>query len=252
MASSPQYSDFQIIILLKKINNVLFYTIFVLSIGTAFIDKEFKTYFDYINIISMVMYSILTFYVDYYLFPRAEQVRRRDFIDNSFGTILNINQSEGYFSNDEKAVGIYKAATNLFENSLFTTNISKRMLPNKIIVSTIFIVVIIVLAVNGFSNTQFAVPTLQVFLSTNILGELIKLFLFIQKNEVYFDNLREVFTNEDFKVVPEKYLPNFLKTYLDYETNLAWGTILLDGKIYNQLNPTLSKEWENIKVKLKI
>ncbi len=248
----PQFSDFQLIILLKKINSYLFYLIFGVSIITIFIDKEFKFILEYVNVVSMTVYTFLSFYVDYQLFPSAEHIRRRDFIDNSFGTKLNIKQSEGYFSNDNKEFGVYKATTNLFENSLFTTNISKKMLPKKVVLSTIFIAVIVFLAMNGFSNTQLAVPILQIFLSANVLGELIKLFIFVKKNEEYFDALRSIFTNDDFKSEPEKYLPVFLKTYLDYETNLAWGMILLDDKIYNKINPELSVEWESIKSKFKI
>jgi len=253
----PQKSDFDAVVRLKRTNNWLLYIIFVLSVTLPFLKSQEKyqeivLMGEIFNITLMVIFAAITFIVDYYLFPKAERVRRSDFIDNSFGTISNVEQSEKYFSNDAIERGIYKASANLFENCLFTCKISKKMRFRQIMKSSIFALVIIGFAVIGFRNNQLAVPILQLFLSANILGDLIKLLLFVGKNERIFEDLLKLFGDRNFKSSPYLYLPHFLKIYSDYETNLAWAMILLDSKIYKEVNPSLSVEWEALKQKLSI
>ena len=38
-----------------------------------------------------------------------------------------------------------------------------------------------------------------------------------------------------------------VKNILNYETTHSWGSILADSKIFNQLNPSLSATWEDMK-----
>jgi hypothetical protein len=57
--------------------------------------------------------------VEYIIVPQADSKRRDDFIDNSFGSTFSTNASVGYFDTDEIRPGLYKAASNLFENCFF-------------------------------------------------------------------------------------------------------------------------------------
>lgn len=253
-AKRPQKNSFELIVRLKTLNSILMYAIFIASVISPFLTEkhlfygiQVKVILGTLNFVGMILFAGFTFIVDYVLFPNSEKIRRADFIDNSLGSRLNISQSENYFSNDEKSQGVYKAAVNLFENSLFTLRISKKMQFGIIVKSLMFIIIVIILAVQGFKDSNYAIPFLRLFLSANILGELVKLLLFVSRNETYFNDLVTLFNNKDFKTDTLKYLPQFLKTYSDYETNLAWGTILLDSKIYNKLNAPLSEEWEKIK-----
>lgn len=258
-ARRPQKNSFELIVKLRKLNSYLMYAIFVISICSFYVAVDYKIWgipfkmvLDSLNVLLMISFSGLTFTIDYSLFPNAEKIRRIDFINNSFGSRFNLVQSENYFSNEEVGQGIYKAAVNLFENCLFTFKISKKMRPDKIAKSLIFCVWVICLAVQGFKNSQVSVPLLQLFLSANILGELVKLLIFVDRNGSYFNDLVNLFSNKDFKSDVLKYLPQFLKIYSDYETNLAWGRIQLDSKIYNELNPILSEKWQKIKNELEI
>ena len=79
---------------------------------------------------------------------------------------------------------------------------------------------------------------LQFFLSGAILGDFIKLYWFVENNEAYFGQLKEVFSKTYLKTNTNQYLANVLKIYADYECNLARG-ILLDSKIYHQLRSEL-------------
>ena len=39
---------------------------------------------------------------------------------------------------------------------------------------------------------------------------------------------------------------------MEYEVILTWGSTILNNKIFNKLNPSLSKEWDSMKEKYNI
>ncbi|MGH1335157.1 MAG: hypothetical protein ACRBFS_03450 [Aureispira sp.] len=257
--SRPQSNIFEIVIFLKKISSILFYAIFIISLLLPFISKDCKinevevlSILGIINFVLIISFAGLSFVIDYIFFPKAENIRRADYIDNSFGSNHNIHESKDYFSNDTANYGIYKAAVNLFENCLFSLKISSKMLLWEVIKSIIIAIVIIILAVQGFQNSQIALPILQLFLSASILGELIKLIMYVSKMESSFNDLKNLFSEDNFKKNPENYIHLYLRYYSNYESALARSSILLNSKIYKELNPSLSKEWEEIKTKLNI
>ena len=103
----------------------------------------------------------------------------------------------------------------------------------------------------GFKNNEIFLPILQAFLSIHLIGDLIKLYIFVYKNGNIYEELRVLFSdireNKDYN-----YEPKIVKIAIEYEANLIWANINLDSKIYNKLNPELSDKWEEMKVEYKI
>ncbi|MBY0427349.1 MAG: hypothetical protein K2Q22_17065, partial [Cytophagales bacterium] len=80
-----------------------------------------------INIVAIFLYVISELVVNS-LLPKAELRRRLGYIDNSFDTNFSGKKSENYYNNEKLNPGLIKLAANCFESSLFTFNISKKMI----------------------------------------------------------------------------------------------------------------------------
>lgn len=102
------------------------------------------------------------------------------------------------------------------------------------------------MAIYGLNNSPAALPILQFMFSAYVLGDFIKLLLFVQRNERILENMQNFFSSDG------QTDSVIMKNFTEYETNLAWGMILLDDKIFKRNNKRLEKEWQDIKVKYAI
>ena len=243
---SPQTNYFETSQKISKIYDILYWIIFVLSILiTVF---KINGIIDYIGVLSIVLLAILEGVAqDFKL--RAEKVRRKDFIDNSFGTSFVHDSSDEYYDNDEIEFGMKKTVVNLFENSFFSFNVSNAMFKKCLPINLVLFIGIILLSVYGFSRNQFAIPILQLFLSRYFLLDIINTYRFRNQVENIFDELK-VICNEfckDRKLSASEI--KFLKTIIEYEVLIAESNIRLDSKIFNQMNQQLTNEWKNMKGK---
>jgi len=251
---SPQTEWFSIITKLKKVNSILFYVIFITSILTPFIKDlpNLITILNIILIISIIFSSSIRYTIQFYLFPRAEEVKRNDFFDNSYGKKYNIKSSEDYFTNEKIKKGNYKLLVNLFENSLFTCEVSSKMKIKKLFTFLPYVIILILISFWGFNNNFLAIPFLQLFLSVNIIGDLLTLFVFSNRNERIFNEIKNLFERMDGRDLTEEYLPEIINVYSSYESNINWASIQLDSKIFHQINPEISTKWEEIKKRYNI
>lgn len=247
--SSPQTNYFMKALTLNKYYEKLLIIAMVLSL--VFIYKGESKLLIFLSILSIVGFIILENIISNYQ-KKAETIRRKDFIDNAFGTKLVNENSEGYYDNEEIEKGLYKALLNLFENSLFSKEISEKMLEEKLKRSIIPALILIISAAYGFFGNQLIVPILQLFLSKEFLCKNIKLKSYNENVENVYNNIASLC--DTTKLNSEnilKYEPHILNIWIEYEANISNSKLFLDGKIYNELNPILTKKWEKIKNKYK-
>lgn len=255
-AKPPQKETFRIVQSIDKFYIGLIWIVFFLSlidpvvgyyklkpIGLA--EKAINS-FDYLIPIFIVIIFILFIIRNFILIPKAEKERRADFIDNSFGSKLSLYNSAEYYTNQEITVGVEKFGANLFQNIFFTTNISKKMRRFSIIKSSIVSLLLFLLAVYGFKNSPISIPILQLFLSVNVIGGLIRLLLYVDRNEQLLQQLQNYY---DTRV---ENFPLLFKIYSEYESNLAWSTIVLDEKTFKKYNLEIEKKWQVNKSKYSI
>lgn len=252
---APQYDTFQIVLKLDHINKFIVWAVFTLSLLPYFFKQigwdgsnsviAVQT-IEYVNIILLIIGFILNAIKDYHLFPLAESKRRKDLIDNAFSTKYSLKNSEEYYTNEEVNPGINKLGVNLFQNLFFTVTVTKGMRAKVIVKSSLFLVVFILMAIYGFKNSPLALPILQILFSAFVLGDLIKLLLFIHRNEIILENIQQYFSEAQNNEA------TVLKSFVEYETNLSWASILLDGKVFNKINDQTEKEWQLIKEKYQI
>ena len=253
---APQKKTFDLVKKLDKFIKINVWFVFILSIIPMVINEvtiwddavkmNITRCVQVINVLLLVAGFIISAVKDYYLFPKAEFERRKDLIDNSFDTKYALKSSEGYFTNSEITSGVYKLGVNLFQNLLFTITVSKKMRPKAILKSVLFTILFFMISFWGFKDVPIALPFLQLLFSAFVFGDLIKLLLYVSKNEKILDDLQSVFANHQVTDA------SIYKCVLDYETNLAWGSLLLNDKIFNQINDETEEEWKIIKNKYQI
>ncbi|MDI1355733.1 MAG: hypothetical protein PSX36_12500 [bacterium] len=254
---APQYNPHKVTAQIRAIIDFTFWIVFSLSI-LPFVCKwceqnsEMKEVLSILNIISILLFFVLEIIVDFILFPQSEQKRRDDFIDNSFGSKFSPANSVEYYDNEELQQGLYKTSTNLFQNSFFTYSLIKELTLSKIIFPSIVLVAVFVFAFFGFEKTPISVTILQVLFSANVLGNLIKHLILLNKLAAIQDGWVSIFQNENFKSDTNKYHASIYRYWLQYEALLSRIQPNIPEKVFKSKNALLTEEWIKIKTKYQI
>jgi len=251
---APQYNDHKFINKLRLINTRIFYLIFGCSLLPIVIQyfpavSRFATIVNIVNITSLIAYFALDFIIEYHLYPLAEDARKVDFIDNSWGTKNSLQNSVLYYDNDELKYGLYKMASNLFQNVFFSYNVSRAMRKSKYGLNIMFTIIILIIACYGFNNVPIAIPLLQVVFSSVILGDLLKHIVLINRLKQVLEKWQGLFQDEEFKDNPDKYRAQVYSIWLYYESTLARTQVSLSEAKFNELNQKLTHDWFEIKKK---
>ncbi len=254
---APQFDLFKKINRVSSFGKFLFWAILIFSIFPVvckeFCDKNnLNDYITILNIFGICLFFIIELIIEFYLLPKADNKRRDDFIDNSFGSNFSINNSNGYYDNDEINEGLYKASVNLFENCFFTFSLVKISTSSKTIIPTIMLLLIFVLAFYGFKQVPIALIVLQAFFSVNILGQYIKHFILEHKLSTILDTWLLLFQNPDLKTETHKYQAHIYKYWLQYETLISKINAGISDKTFTKNNVLLTDEWNKIKLKYNI
>lgn len=254
---SPPEIVYKIINKIEAWSSFLFWIVFMLSMTSSIVPdwSEYsmvKETIDLINILSILAYFVLEVIADFILVPDAEQKRRDDFIDNSFGTKYLLANSVDYYDNEEVPKGLYKAAVNLFENIFFTSFLIKKLTVRKIVLPALVLSSISVFAFYGFSNVPIALTVLQVFFSTQILGTLIKHLILLSQLESVLNMTIALFKHPDLNIKMSDYGADFYRIWLRYEMLINRMHPGIPDKIFKQHNAKLMEEWKNIKLRFSI
>jgi len=243
---SPQTNYFKTSKKLTRIYNYIFWIIFLLSIILSLQNEAF-----WVNCLSISLIILLSIFelVSKHFKSRADKIRRMDFIDNSLGTKLVHDSSDEYYDNDELELGLKKITINLFENSFFSMKISEKMKKKLFCRNILLTIIIIGFAIYGFSNSVIALPILQLYLSQYFILNMIKLNSFYRNVEATFNDLKSITENLEYnrKLTKNEFM--LIKVLVDYEVNIAESNLLLDTKIFNEMNSSLTEEWQEIKYK---
>ncbi|MFN8436003.1 MAG: hypothetical protein U0V72_00075 [Cytophagales bacterium] len=234
---------------ISKIGEIILYTSTGVALFTSYSEyfwEGFENINEILNIINIVLiflYVISELVVNSIL-PKAELRRRLGYIDNSFDTNFSGKKSENYYNNDKLNPGLIKLAANCFESSLFTFNISKKMIWPLATKNILVIIVFLLAAYIG--DRKILILISQLTLPIVLIQQLVKLCIYVNTNQLVLDNFRELFTElRDHKEANKA--PQIIRNIIHYESNISWASIILDSNLYDKLNPSLSQEWENYK-----
>jgi hypothetical protein len=254
---APQYNLFAAIDRIKMVITVIFWGIFAFSVFPALIRLvDIKSNLDdlinTLNIIAISAFFVLEIIVEYILLPQADSKRRDDFIDNAFGSIFSPSPSVGYYDTNEVQKGLYKAACNLFENSLFTYSLAKAIMVRRIVMPAIVVITIAVFAYYGFKQVPFALSLLQTLFSATLLGDLAKHIILLTRLHSIQDAWINLFQLSDFKSNTNKYQPNIYRYWLQYEALHSRIPAGIPDKVFQKHNQQLTQEWNNLKTRYNI
>ncbi|MGN6566810.1 MAG: hypothetical protein ACTHJ0_02595 [Flavipsychrobacter sp.] len=254
---APQFELYKIANIIKKISNLTFWIIVFLTIVPIIlvrfkINWQIDDTLNILNIISILFFFILDNVNNLIIIPQAELKRRDDFVDNSFKSGFATSNSIGYFDNEEINYGFYKAAINLFQNCFFTYELTKKLTFPKIIIPAIAFITLLVFSYFGFKQVPFFLSLLQILLSANIAGVLIKHLILINRLQVIYDDCLTIFQYDDFNNTTQKYNPSIMRNWLRYEALLARLPLDIPDKLFNRHNSLLSDKWNKIKEKYNI
>jgi hypothetical protein len=172
-------------------------------------------------------------------------LKRLDLVDNAFDTNYTGERSKEYFNAQGVESGIYKLAVLAFENSLFTSEIAKRMTIPKLLFTAIIAAVFFLSASIGSKDITNNI--IQLAATGILIQQAIKYYQYANRMEAIHDDFKKLFT--DLKGMPDKSPKNceIIKNVLNYEATHSWGGIILDSNIFKKLNPKLSEKWEAMK-----
>lgn len=254
---APQYDLMKIIDKIRTGITYIFWIIFILSVSPSIlnmfeVDLKIDDLLSTINIISISSFFVLGIVVEYILIPQADSKRRDDFIDNAFGSTFSTTTSVGYYDTDEVQSGLYKVATNLFQNSYFTYNLVKAITLRKTILPSLVLLSIAVFAYYGFRQVPFGLSLLQALFSATLLGELVKHFILMVRLHTIHDSLIILFQNLDIKSNTDKYKTQIFRLWLQYETLHSRIQAGIPEKVFHKLNYGLTEDWNSIKLRYNI
>jgi len=183
-----------------------------------------------------------------YLTPRAEDKRRQDFFSSACNVNLIHQQTDGYYNNDFKDP-IKRMAAQVLENSLFSKEIALRMARRERIKVVVYALIWLVLLLNRRTDLGWIVAASQAIYSEQILSKLFRLEWLRIRFEKTFDDVFRLFQT---KPSVAQFNAHALNALSMYETAKANAGITLSSTIFDDLNPTLSTEWDKVKACLKI
>lgn len=254
---APQHYIMNIINQINLVGILLFISILVLSICSTIINSDIK--YEHLRIILYTINIVCISFLfltetinDFILIPLADNKRRDDFIDNSFGSKFSPLSSIGYYDNDNLHIGLYKAAVNQFENCFFTNSLISLITVSKIILPLLMTIILMVLAVYGFKEVPFALTILQALLSAKILQTLVKHCILLIKLPKVLDSWIILFQNEEFKNNTIKYQASVYRHWLQYETLHSNINAGISDRVFKTHNPLLTSKWEKIRIKYNI
>lgn len=236
----------------EKVSNILFLFGALLSFVTLIIDKsKHALIYDIILILfslSVASLFILGIFLRLYLTPRAEDKRRQDFYSNAFNLSLIHQKTDGYYNND-CIDPIKRVAAQTLENSLFTKNIALKMAQFERIKVITYVFIWLILLYNRRTDLGWILVATQVIFSEQILSKWLRLEWLRIRSENTFEEIYKLFQTKP--AIP-KFNAHALNAASLYESSKSTAAITLSSKIFDELNPSLSTEWDTIKENLKI
>lgn len=238
--------------LADKVSDWLFYAGAALSFATLFMDREkYPDFYDVLLIafgVSVLALFVIGLTSRLYLTPRAEDKRRQDFFSSACGIDLIHQKTDGYYNNDYKDP-IKRMAAQVLENSLFSKAIALRMAKWERTKIALYAVLWLICLLYRRTDLGVVVAASQAVFSEQVLARWIRLEWLRMRFEKTFDDMYKL-----FQAQPSvgKFNAMTLDVLSMYETAKSNAAITLSSRIFEELNPSLSAEWDSIKVALKM
>lgn len=248
----PVSKYFKPLSLAERANDLLFYFVGMLSVASLVVSKNDPgQLYNFVQVGFLVL-SLTMFFLGVAIklrfAPRADERRRGDFLSKAFDVPFSHEQTQGYYNNDLIDPN-KRIAAQTMENTLFTKTITARMLIAERSRVGAYVVLWLIVAFNRTSEFAIIAVTAQALFSGQVLEKLLRLEWLSHRSEQIYNDLYSLFQTLPNKAV---FAASALKAFASYEAAKSTAQVLLSDKIFNEINPTLSTEWDGVKRTLKI
>ena len=230
----------------------LFYINALLSFCTLLIDQKRQPE---IHGVVLLLFGILVvamfalgLILRLYLIPRAEDKRRQDFFSNACNVMLIHQKTDGYYNNDFKDP-IKRIAAQVLENSLFSKEIALRMVRGERAKVAIYALIWLVLLHDRRTDIGWIVVASQALFSEQILSRWLRLEWLRARFEKTFEDVYKLFQT---RPPVAQFNVHAFDALSMYEAAKANAAVTLSSKIFDDLNASLSAEWEKVKTSLRM
>jgi hypothetical protein len=236
---------------IEKINTILFWVNVLLSFlmpyALPLVGKIWTSGFQAIFFTSVLVYFVLSQASSLFFLPLAEQMRRKQMLANSFGAPISIEKTVLYYNNTYTP-SIERLGANTMENALFSQAIADKMLGRRRIQTICYMLVWLIIFTIRHENLEVLTWITQLVFSAEILNGWLRLEILRFRYQEVFDDLHKYFVTQ--KQTPSLDNATVLDSFVAYESAKSNAGILLSSRNFNQLNPSLSRRWEEIRQQL--
>lgn len=251
----PQKEEFKNAQLADKILRVITLCAFAFTILMTIFEYWVPfAWVDEVSISGSIVFTALLFILSIifsYIQNEAELERRRGLVDNAYETNMASSTSENYYDTEDIPKGTSKLLATIHENAMYTNRISKKMLKRYLPANIILIVVLIGCFILGINRVKIFDLVLQLFLSALFLMEYLNVLFLHRATKDVEQNCRDI-----WETVSQRNSKAFeartIYTVIKYECAITRSGIILDSKIYEQMNEEIMKDWESCRKKYKI
>lgn len=228
-------------------SDLLFITTAVLSFAALMVDKNDQpNTYNFVQtafIICVVGLFVVGQAIRLYLWPRAEDRRREEFLSNTLSVSLTHERTSGYYNNSETDP-IRRMGVAVLENTHFTMNIALEMARNERFRITAYGLGWLLMVLNRETDLGWIAVAAQAVFSEQLVSRWLRIeWLRIKAEEIHFA-LAKVFNSAPS---PEMLRAYVLDAFGTYETTKANGGVVLSTTIFMRRNNELSKEWDEKK-----
>ncbi|MEC4806937.1 MAG: hypothetical protein SAJ12_15650 [Jaaginema sp. PMC 1079.18] len=221
---------------------------FIMPYSASILDKEWSSFLQVIFLILVLIYFSAFQISSLYLGPRAELMRRKQLLSDSFGIPLSQDHTSLYYNNSFSP-SLQRLGASTMENALFSKEIASRMLIRKRLIISGYLLVWLLVFSLRHNNLDLLTWITQLVFSSKILAEWLKLEVFRFRCERVYNELYSHFLHK-LGQDSSRAIANVLDAFVSYEAAKSNAGILLSTKNFQKLNPTLSERWKSICQKL--
>lgn len=215
----------------------------ILLLGNSQFSKN--VYFELtqnVFLASIIILFILNLILRFYMVPRAEESRIKDFLSSAYGVNLISVPTSGYYNNNATQP-IHRLALQLLENTFFTKRIiAEELIPIRWQIG-LYVFALLIVFVSTKINCEWKLIVCGIFFGEEVLSKYIRMeWLRIRADHIYED-MHRIFCNEPNNVMLEIQV---LEKFSIYERIKSMLAVTLSSRYFNKLNDGLSREWTDI------
>lgn len=228
----------------------IFRAVFSLSLAALFVPDGWITNFIDPLLITACVVGVAVSFLTTTWQNGGNQLLRASQLTNSFEVPVGEAARKDYYNN-RFPPSVDRLAATTFENSLFTSRVLEIMLQKERLFIAGYVVVFILLMASRWSSTNSLLLLAQTVFSVDIALHWFRMERFRWRACRVQRELHQFFF-QGGTAADAKGLAIALGCFSDYECAKDEAAMPLERKVFETINPAVSKEWEQLRQDLKI